>query len=322
MSSWINKPVFRATNSASTNIGFRQLLPAGKTEMKTREATVVSAFYTMKGKHTLEVYKERIRFFLENCQCKMIFYTEESLVPFIRECRRAYEDTTDVVVLNKNDWLANKNFKQTEWDTLQVRDINASTHSTDYYKFLYEKKEFMKRAMAHNPFGHTDFLWVNPTICKDPMMIPLIRYFPEPSRIVTDRLMMLNVSPFEFTDEKAKVYGGVPLLGARAAGRISSSVIAGSKEQWLHYCDIYDASIKKFQKANLFWGLDSIVMASIALENKQKVSLIEPKPIVDPSWRSMYGLLYFGASPHLFMMLTDKTKYDMKMKCEELLQFQ
>ncbi len=309
-------------NSASTNIGFRQLLPAGKTEEKTKEATVVCAFYIMKGKHSLDLYKERMRFFLESFPCKMIFYTEEHLVPFIRECRRAYEDITDVLVVDKKDWLANKNFKQIDWDTLQVRDINASSHSTDYYKFLYEKKEFMKRAMAHNPFGHTDFIWVNPTICKDPAILSLIRYFPYASRIVTDRIMMLNPSPFEFTDEKAKLYAGVPILGARAAGRISSAIIAGSKEQWLHYCDIYDATVTKFQKGNLFWGLDSIVMASIALENKNKVSLVEPKPMVDPLWRSMSGLLYFGASSNLFSMLTDKTKYDTKMTCDDLLQIQ
>ena len=314
--------MFRATNSASTNIGFRQLLPAGKTQHKVKEATVVSAFYLMKSKHSLELYKARMRVFLENCPCKMIFYTEESLVPFIRDCRRAYEDITDVLVVNRNDWSANKNFKQVDWDTLQVKDINAASHSTEYYKFLYEKREFVKRAMAHNPFGHTDFIWVNPTICKDPAILPLIRSFPQSSRIVTDRIMMLNATPFEFTDEKAKLYAGVPLLGARAAGRISTAIIAGSKEQWLHFSDIYEASVKKFQKANLFWGLDSIVMASVALENKNKVSLVEPKPMVDPLWRSMFGLLYFGASPTLFDMLTDKTKYDTKMTCEELLQIQ
>jgi hypothetical protein len=322
MSSWINKPVYRPKNSASTNIGFRQLLPAGKIQDKTKDATVVSAFYIMKGKYHLDVYKERMRYFLEHCPCKMIFYTEEAMVPFIRECRRLYEDITDVLVVNKKDWVANKNFKQLEWDSLLVKDVNASSYSAEYYKFLYEKKEFVKRAMAHNPFGHIDFIWVNPTICKDPMILPLIRNFPVSNRIVTDRIMMLNSSPFEFTDEKAKVYAGMPLLGARAGSRISSAIIAGSKEQWLHFSDIYDASVKKFQKANLFWGLDSIVMASIALENKQKVSLVEPKPIVDPSWKSMNGLLYFGAFPSLFSMLTDKTKYDTKMTCEELLQFQ
>ena len=319
MSSWINQPPYKPKVIHNLNSGFRQLQPAGKTEVKTKGATVVCAFYTMKGKHSLEVYKARMRVFLEGCPCKMVFYTEELLVPFIRECRRAYEDITDVLVVPKKDWVANKTFKQSDWDSLPFKDVNTASYSVDYYKILFEKKEFVKRAMAHNPFGHTDFVWVNPTLCKDERIMPLVKGFPHSSRIVTDKIMMINPSPFEFIDEKAKLYSGVSLIGARAGARISSSVIAGSKEQWLHFSDIYDVSVKKFIQANLFWGLDSIVMASIALENKMKVSLIEPKPIVDSSWKSMNGLLYFGASPTLFSMLTDKTKYDTKMTCEELL---
>lgn len=322
MSSWINQPPYKPRVLHNLNNGFRQLAPAGKIQPKTKEATVVSAFYTMKGKHSLDVYKGRMRVFLEACPCKMVFYTEELLVPFIRECRRAYEDITDVIVIPKKDWVANKSFKQTDWDSLQFKDMNASTYSTDYYKFLFEKKEFVKRAMAHNPFGHTDFVWVNPTICKDERIMSLVKGFPQSSRIVSDKIMILNQTPFEFIDEKVKLYGGVPLIGARAGGRISSAIIAGCKEQWLKFSDMYDASVKKFIQANLFWGIDSIVIASIALENKDKVSLIEPKPMVDSSWKSMNGLLYFGSSPHLFSMLSDKAKYDTKMSCDELLNIQ
>ena len=319
MSSWINQPQYKPKVIHNLNSGFRQLAPAGKTESKAKDVTVVCAFYTMKGKHSLDVYKARMRPFLEGCPCKMIFYTEEDLLPFIRECRRAHEDTTDVLVLPRKDWVANKIFKQADWDTLIFKDMNSAMYSVDYYKVLFEKKEFVKRAMTHNPFGHTDFVWVNPTICKDQSILPLIRSFPQASRIVTDRIMMLNQTPFEFIDEKAKLYAGSQILGARAGSKISSAIIAGTKEQWLHFSDIYDASVKKFISGNIFWGLDSIVMASIALENKAKVSLVEPKPMVDSSWKSMNGLLYFGASPALFSVLTDKTKYDTKMTCEELL---
>ena len=99
MSSWLHYPIRRPKITTNVNYGFRQLLPQGKFDTKRKGATVVSAFYTMKGKHSMEVYKERIRVFLEGCPCKMIFFTEEDLVPFIRECRRAYEDITDVLVL-------------------------------------------------------------------------------------------------------------------------------------------------------------------------------------------------------------------------------
>ena len=319
MSSWLQYPIQRPKITTNVNYGFRQLLPQGKIEGKTKGVTVVSAFYTMKGKHSMEVYKERIRVFLEGCPCKMVFFTEEDLVPFIRECRRAYEDITDVLVFERSKWTANKNHKQIIWDALYVKDTVKGKYTTDYYKFLYEKREFVKRVIDYNPFGHTDFIWINPTICKDSRIIPLIKSFPVASRIPTDRLMLFNITPFEFSDEKIKTYSGTVIFGVRDKNRISSSIIAGTKEQWIHYYDMYEESVKKFQKANLFWGLDSILLASIALENKEKVSLIEPKPCVDPSWRSMYALLYLGVSNKKFELLTEKAKYETKMTCEEFI---
>jgi hypothetical protein len=131
--------------------------------------------------------------------------------------------------------------------------------------------------------------------------------------------MIFNITPFEFSDEKIKTYSGTVIFGVRDKNRISSSIIAGTKEQWLHYYDMYEESVKKFQRANLFWGFDSILLASIALENKEKVSLIEPKPCVDPNWRSMYALLYLGVSNKKFELLTDKAKYETKMTCEEFI---
>ena len=101
--------------------------------------------------------------------------------------------------------------------------------------------------------------------------------------------------------------------------RINSAIIAGTKEKWIQYSDLYEATIKKFQAANVFWGLDSIILTSIALEHKDMVSLVEPKPIIDPLWKSMYGLLYFGSGPVLFSLLTDKAMYEKKMTLDELL---
>ena len=77
--------------------------------------------------------------------------------------------------------------------------------------------------------------------------------------------------------------------------------------------------MKREVNGGVFWGLDSIILTSIALEHKDMVCLIEPKPIVDPLWKSMYGLLYFGAGPVLFSLLTDKALYEKKMTLDELL---
>jgi hypothetical protein len=92
MTSWINSPI------KPLNIGYRQVLPEGKFSADSGGITVVSAFYIIKPYDNLDEYKRRIRLFLENVPCNLIFYTEETLVPFIRECRRAYEDNTDIII--------------------------------------------------------------------------------------------------------------------------------------------------------------------------------------------------------------------------------
>lgn len=320
MSSWLHhsrpmpnkKPVV-------VNFGYRQLLPVGTTAVKTKDATVISAFYTMQEK-SLEVYKNYLRIFLEGCPCKLVFYTEEAMVPFIRECRRAFEDTTDVVVIDRKKWSANK-IPQIAWDSLVVKDTTQPPqhkHTTDYYKFLYEKREFVKRTMTNNPFKSTDFMWVNPTICKDSRVIPLIKGFPNANRIVTDKLMLINQVPFEFSDEKVKTISGNNMIPIKES-RIHSGIIAGTKEKWIQFSDLYESTVKKFQMAGLPWGLDSIIISSFALENKDMISLVEPKPIIDPLWKSMYGLLYFGSGPVLFSILTDKAMYEKKMGLDELL---
>lgn len=314
MSSWLHKsrPI-PLKKPVVVNFGYRQLLPAGTTDVKTKDATVISAFYTMQGTQ-IDVYKNYLKTFLEGCACKMVFYTEESMVPFIRQCRRAFEDTTDVVVIDRKKWTANA-IPQLAWEQLTLK---SQGHSPDYYKFLYEKREFVKKTMTNNPFKSTDFIWVNPTICKDSRIIPLIKGFPNANRIVTDKLMLINQVPFEFSDEKVKTVAGNTLIPIKEP-RINSAIIAGTKEKWIQYSDLYEATIKKFQAAGVFWGLDSIILTSIALEHKDMVSLIEPKPIVDPLWKSMYGLLYFGAGPVLFSLLTDKALYEKKMTLDELL---
>jgi hypothetical protein len=307
MTSWINTP------SKQMNIGYRQVLPEGKFSAENGSVTVVSAFYIMNSRHTFDEYKRRIRLFLENVPCNLIFYTEELLVPFIRECRRAYEDNTDVIVIPRNEWIANKRFPKTVWDDL--KKLDTSENSTDLYKLHYEKKEFMKKAIAANPFGDKNYMWINAGICKTPDIMNLIKgRFPVSSRIPTDKVMLYNITPFDYSDEKVRVYGSEIILGVRNKNRICSNIIVGSKERWLEFSNLYDTTIGKFIRAKLFWGLDQPILACLTVENKVNISLIEYKNIVPDEWRSEYALLYLGCSDSLYKFLRDSSS---KKKSQE-----
>ena len=313
MTSWINNP------GKQINIGYRQNLPEGKFSLDKGNVTVVSGFYIMKSSHTLDQYKSWIKLFLENVPCHLIFYTEEQLVPFIRECRRAYEDITDVIVIPKHEWVANKRFPKTVWEDLLKLDTNTSA-SSDLYKFYYEKKEFIKRTIKSNPFGHTDYVWMNAGICKNPDVVSLIKdKFPYSSRIPTDKVMLYNSTPFDYSDEKIRVYGSDVILGARNRSRICSNIIAGSAGRWLEFCDIYDNTIGKFIRAKLFWGMDQPILSCLVIENKINISLIEYKNIVPDSWKSQYALLYLGCPESVYKALRDSSQNGKKKTESELI---
>lgn len=307
MTSWINSP------AKQMNIAYRQVLPEGKFSADNGGVTVVSAFYIMNSRHTLDEYKRWIRLFLENVPCNLIFYTEEALVPFIRECRRAYEDNTDVIVIPKHEWIANKRFAKTVWDDLTKLDTSAI--STDLYKIHYEKKEFIKRAIASNPFGDKNYMWINAGICKSPAIMNIIKAkFPISSRIPTDKVMLYNITPFDYSDERVRVFGSEVILGVRNKNRICSNIMVGSAGRWQEFCNIYDATVGKFIRSKLFWGLDQPILACLTVENKINVSLIEFKNLVPDEWRSQYALLYLGCPDEVYKFLRDSSS---KKKTQE-----
>lgn len=300
MTSWIN------SSGKQFNTAYRQVLPEGKFSNDNGGVTVVSAFYIMKSHHTFDEYKIWLRLFLENIPCNLIFYTEEALVPFIRECRRAYEDNTDVIVIPKHEWIANKRFPKTAWEDLLKLD--TSENSTDFYKIHYEKKEFIRRAIAANPFGDKNYMWVNAGICKSPDIINLIKRFPISSRIPTNKIMLYNITPFDYNDEKPRVYGSEVILGVRNKNRICSNIMAGPADRWLEFFNLYDSTIGKFIRAKLFWGLDQSILACLVVENKINISLIEYKNVIPDEWRGQYALLYLGCPDTVYKSLRESSK--------------
>ena len=299
MSSWtsLNSP-------KPIRLGYRQILPEGKFIKKEKPATVVSAYYEMPSKNKKEDYRNWIRIFLETIPCFLVFFTEEPLVPFIKECRKNFEDRTVIIALPRSEWNVNKQFKQEEFDALFKLDPEKHVgHTPELYKVWYEKKEFVLRAISLNPFNHTDFVWTDAGIYRDQKLAELTKAFPVADRIPTDRIMMLNVMAFTKSDEVLQngfIGGGVD------KARIGGGIVAASKEQWIVYNTLFNSIIERYRKAGLFWGKEQTIMKTLVLENKTKVSLIEAKPIMSNYW--FYSVLYLGASPKIFgLLISEKT---------------
>lgn len=299
-------------------LGYHQVRPAGPFVDKPLPATMVSAYYEMPSKYPKEQYRTWIRLLLESVPCHLVFFCEEELVPFIEDCRKAYPELTTIVPLSRDQWTANTRFSEAFWQAQKGLDPEANIHkSTDLYKVWYEKKEFVRRAIELNPYGHTDFVWTDAGCCRMEGVARLIKHFPVASRIPTDKIMLLNIGEFTERDEIRQTIQGVQLQGGpMTKQRIGGTLIAGSKEAWARYSEQYDTVLQKYLDAGLFIGKDQTIMATLVLEHRDTVSLVEPKPIFSEQW--FYLLLYLGCSEKLFKILNDKEKVRQRRSFQEL----
>lgn len=310
MSSWISK-----NNMQPIRLGYRQILPEGNFIKKEKTATVVSAYYEMPSKNKKEEYRNWIRIFLETIPCFLVFFTEESLIPFIKECRRNFEDRTVIITLPRSEWAVNSHFKQEEFDALFKLDPEKHIgHTPELYKVWYEKKEFILKAISLNPFNHTDFVWTDAGIYRDQKLAELTKAFPVADRIPTDRIMMLNIMAFTKSDEVLK--NGF-IGGGEDKPRIGGGIVAASKEQWLVYNTLFNSIVERYRKAGIFWGKEQIIMKTLVLENRTKVSLIEAKPIMSNFW--FYSVLYLGTSQKIFGLLRSEKTNQQKRDYDSLI---
>jgi hypothetical protein len=312
MSSWLSKGVSRKR----IRTGYFQDTPAGTFIQKDLPATVVSAYYEMASKYPLDSYRQWIRNFLENCECYLVFFCEEDLAPFIAECRKEYTEKTDIIVLPREEWIANKEFNPRFWKDQFLNDPEANIHSPDLYKVWFEKKEFVRRAIVKNPFGHTDFVWCDAGFCRSEGLKSLIKDFPNANRIPTDKILFNNIGEFTERDSDDKIINGVSLKTALGKMRIAGSCMAASKSLWQRYSKAYDSVMETFFKAGLFLGMDQNIMSTLVLEHPYLVSLVEPPQCI--SNPLFYLQVLLAAPKPLFEFLTDKKTSLEKRSFEEL----
>ena len=104
--------------------------------------------------------------------------------------------------------------------------------------------------------------------------------------------------------------------GGSGKPRIQGAILAGHKDMWKKYDILYDKMIDKYNKADLFTGKDQTIMASITLENRDFISLLELKPISPESW--FYLALWLGVNDNLYSVLGSNKTNTIKKTYKEL----
>ncbi len=313
MSSW-----GQSAQRKRIRLGYHQPIPAGTFQAKSTPATIVSAYYPLhKSKYSQKQYERWLALFLQNCEGHMVFFTDATTAPFIATHRAAYKDRTRIEVLEPSKWTANTHFSERFWKIQHDIDPEKETHSVELYKVWYEKKEFVKRAIALNPWNHTDFVWCDAGICRSEVFAKLIKEFPVASRIPTNKILLCNVGEYTERDEQIYMVNGVPIQGgASGKMRIGGGIVAASKEMWAIYDQLYEQTVDKYIQAGIFFGKEQNILETLVLEHRGQVSLVEPKPIGPELW--FYLALWLSVGPDAFRRMNDPKEQMKPMSYDEL----
>ena len=186
-----------------------------------------------------------------------------------------------------------------------------------------EKKEFVKRAIAMNPYKHTDFVWCDAGAFRQAEFLPYFQEFPNVNRIPTDRMLIGNVMPFTRSDEKNVVISFSTTSNVEIKGgnfqrtRIAGGLLAGSAESWETYDTLFNSVLKVYLDAGWFIGNDQNMIANTIISNKDFWSLVDGKPIYWDPWFCAFAWL--SVSDKMISVLLDKKQNGSKRSAAEFL---
>lgn len=241
----------------------------------TQDVTVVSAYYPMKSKHTIQEYIVWMQVWKE-LPCNLVFFTTPELVEDFKELRGNHP--TKIIGMPFSELVAFKRYGTELWISQQKID-HEPYHTPELYAIWYEKKEFVNKAIDLNPFNTSKFVWCDAGACRSPRWIPSIKNFPIADKI-GDKLMVLRRTDFE----NYEWYQGMDCVGG--------TILAGPAKVWKSYYDKYDLMIREYLEKGKFIGMDQSVIASVIKRNPELFTIVPSLPIDDfTSWFSFFFIL-------------------------------
>lgn len=249
-----------------------------------RSVTVVTAYYPIQSKFSVQEYMKWITEFWPRMQCKIIFYTDPGLVPVFE----GILPRAKVVGLPFSSLSAFNRLSPLIW--IDAQRLDRENHTPELYAMWYEKKEFVQRAIAWNPFGSSAFVWCDAGIGRYPEWAPLIQGFPAGELVPRGRMLALQIDPFLPQD----LGDGIPGWELEKRSCLGGGILASDVEGWNRWNKAYDAMFMRYYLAGRFVGKDQNIMASMVLEDPSLALLVQRPQSLGPI-QGWFYLLFFLA---------------------------
>jgi len=259
-------------------------------------ATVVSAYFRIPSKFPQEAYLYWIKNFLEHIPCNLIFFTEPDLIPLFTAWRGEYMDRTQFIPFDFQHCEAFKKYGRHFWEDQKNKD-DESNHSAELYAIWYEKKEFVLKAIAANPFNHEKFLWCDAGGFRITSWFDRLQEFPNPDMIDSNKFFLININPFNESELQN------PFSDFSKVARIGGGYLAASATTWQQFSQKFDIMLHRYIEKGLFVGKDQNIMASMYIEDPTFFDLVPTDNNCEDIW--FYPQLYFSqkTTPQLVTVL-------------------
>jgi len=223
-------------------------------------ATLVTAYYKIKSKHSSDQYFNWMKNFLSLQDC-IVVYTTEDLVTQIKMMRpegfpleivtRPLESFKVFQMLDSDGWT-----KQEELDS----ELDVG-HSRELYWIWNEKTALLHEVSQVNPFKSDYFAWLDIGAIRQSSnnRERLMNNFPFQKGI-----LLLEIYPF--TDEELVLQNGTSNADFSKVNRIGGGMIGGEKQEIQKWFTQYYTTMERYLSEGKFVGKDQSVMATSCLE--------------------------------------------------------
>jgi len=248
-------------------------------------ATVVSAYFRIPSKFPQQNYFYWIKNFLEHIPCNLVFFTEQELIPLFTSWRGEYIERTVFIPFKLDNAEAYKKYGHAFWEAEKKKD-SESYHTPELYVIWYEKKEFVLKAIASNPFNHKKFLWCDAGGFRITSWFHRVQNFTNPDMIHPTKFFLLNIEPFNESELQD------PFSDFSKLSRIGGGYLAASAATWKEFSIKYDNMLNMYKEKGLFVGKDQNIMASMYIEDPEFFNLVLTDNTCEDIW--FYPQLYFS----------------------------
>lgn len=253
MTSWLSKSSSIKKKVAPEPVSYFQY-NEGTFREKMDQVTFVTALYDMDSQNV------QIELLLQNPQYNCIVFTEKSY-----HFTLSVEENANVKVyfLERKDWVANTKFIPSLWSQQVMQDPEIRLgRSAEEFQLNYEKKEFLMKAIQQNPFGSTDFVWLDP----QGFSMQALLHFQVAKNIPVDRILVQSPQPFTADDIASSNF--------RGKQRVDNSILGASATLWKEYSKVYDVVMEQKLRTSGFIGDDLVMLHYVVIHKPNLFSFI------------------------------------------------